>query len=367
MARILFVSTSTTLGGAEKTLYSLATLLDPKRHPIAGVVSLKPEGEYARRLRAQGAHVQSLDLKSAPGPGAALKLARIVELTRPDVVHALMYQAIQLSRAAKSLSRAKFNLVSSPRVNYRSRSWPTLLVDRALKNRDDLLIAECEASRGFLIKKLGYAPGKVVVIRNGVDVAGWPMSKVDRQNRRLELRLGAGDALIGAVGRLDRQKGFATLIRAMSLLKDIPVKCAILGEGPERPRLEHLIRHHALEKSVWLIGEKTDIPTWLSAFDVYCLPSLWEGLPNALLEAMALGLPVVASNVDGVPEAVTDGKDGALVPPDKPAALARVLRALAADPARRAALGAAAQATVAERFTIRRMLGEYEKTYDAVL
>jgi len=367
MARILFVSTSTTLGGAEKTLYSLATLLDPKRHPLAGVVSLKPEGEYARRLRAQGAHVQSLGLTRAPGLADARRLARLIELARPDVVHALMYQAIQLGRVAKSLSSAPFKLVSSPRVNYRSRSWPTLLVDRALKGRDDLLIAECEASRDFLIRKLGYAPSKVVVIRNGVDVAGWPMSKVDRQNRRLELRLSSADLLIGAVGRLDRQKGFATLIRAMAQLKDLPVKCAILGEGPERPRLEALVRQHALEKTVWLIGEKTEIPSWLCAFDLYALPSLWEGLPNALLEAMALGLPVVASDVDGVPEAVADGKDGMLVAPDRPAALARALRALAVDPARRAALGRAAQATVAERFTLRRMLGEYEKAYDAAL
>jgi glycosyltransferase involved in cell wall biosynthesis len=367
VARILFVSTSTTLGGAEKTLYSLATLLDPRRHPVAGVVSLKPEGEYARLLREQGAGVESLGLTRAPGYGDARRLARIVERTRPDVVHALMYQAIQVCRVAKSMTSARFKLVSSPRVNYRSRSWPTLLVDRALKNRDDLLIAECEASRGFLIGKLGYAPSKVLTIRNGVDVAGWPASSIDRRNRRMELRLTAGDVLIGAVGRLDRQKGLATLIRAMALLKDLPVKCAILGEGPERGRLELLIRHHALEKSVWLIGEKTEIPAWLSAFDVYCLPSLWEGLPNALLEAMALGLPVAASDVDGVPEAVTNGKDGVLVPPEKPAALARVLRALAGDPARRAGLGRAAQATVSERFTLRRMLGEYEKTYDAVL
>jgi glycosyltransferase involved in cell wall biosynthesis len=367
VARILFVSTSTTLGGAEKTLYSLATLLDPRRHPLAGIVSLKAEGEYARRLRAQGASVHALDLTRAPGLGDARKLARIIELARPDVVHALMYQAIQVSRVAKSLSRAPFKLISSPRVHYRSRSWPTLLVDRALKSRDDLLIAECEASRGFLIKTLGYAPSKVITIRNGVDVAGWPASKVDRRNRRMELRLASGDLLIGAVGRLDRQKGFSTLIRAMALLNGLPVKCAILGEGPERGRLELLIRRHALEKSVWLLGEKTEIPSWLSAFDVYCLPSLWEGLPNSLLEAMALGLPVAASAVDGVPEAVTDGADGALVPPDKPAALARVLRALAGDPERRAALGRAAQATVAERFTLRRMLDEYEKAYDAVL
>jgi len=365
VARILFVSTSTTVGGAEKTLYALATLLDHRRFPVAGVVSLKPEGHYAARLREQGVKVETLGLTRAPRPSDARRLAAIIDRERPDVVHAVMYQAIQLARMAKTRARVPFKLVSSPRVNYRSRSWPTLLVDRWLKERDDLLIAESEASRRFLVRKLGYRAGKVVVVRNGVDLAGWPASKIDRQKKRLELRLGAGDLLVGAVGRLDEQKGFATLIAAMARLKGAALKCAVIGEGPERRRLEALIRKHELERSVWLLGERGEIPSWLSAFDAYCLPSLWEGLPNALLEAMALGLPVVASKVDGVPEAVTDGKDGLLVPPADPAALARALQALAADADKRAALGAAAKATVSERFTLRRMIDEYQLAYDA--
>ncbi|MFI5360721.1 MAG: glycosyltransferase [Elusimicrobiota bacterium] len=367
MARVLFVSTSTTVGGAEKTLFALATLLDPRRFPVAGVVSLKAEGHYARLLGEQGVRTESLNCARAPRPSDARRLASIIERERPDVVHALMYQAIQLARMAKAATTARFKLVSSPRVNYRSRSLWTLLVDRWLKERDDLLIAECEASRGFLLKKLGYKPAKVITIRNGVDLAGWPASKIDRQKKRMELRLSAGDVLVGAVGRLDRQKGFATLVEAMSRLKDSPLRCAILGDGPERPRLEALIRKHRLERSVWLLGEKGEIPSWLSAFDLYCLPSLWEGLPNSLLEAMALGLPVVASDVDGVPEAVTSGKDGLLVPPAKPAALAAALKSLGGDPDKRAALGAAAKATVTERFTLRRMIGEYERAYENVL
>ncbi len=366
MARVLFVSTSTTLGGAEKTLYALATLLDRRAHQVVGVVSVKPEGHYARRLREQGIKVESLGLTRTPRPSHARRLAEIIRRERPDVVHALMYQAIQLARAAKPRAGVPFKLISSPRVNYRSRSWWTLLIDRALKGRDDLLIAECEASRRFLIERLGYAPSKVITVRNGVDLAGWPASKLDRRRKRLELRLTDGEFLIGALGRLDRQKGFATLVEAMAALKGTPVRCAILGEGPERARLEALIRRREVERSVWLLGERGDIPAWLSAFDAYCLPSLWEGLPNALLEAMALGLPVIASGVDGVPEAVTDGVDGLLVPPGRPVPLARALRELAGSPEKRAVLGAAAKATVAERFTVRRMLEEYERAYSSV-
>lgn len=367
MARILYVSTSTTVGGAEKTLYTLATLLDPKRHQVAGVVSVKPEGPYARKLMLQGLHVETLNLLRSPRPGDAARLAEIITRLRPDVVHAVMYQAIQLCRLAKPKVPFPFALVSSPRVHYRTRSVWTLLIDRALKNRDDLLIAECDASREFLVRRLGYAPAKVLTIRNGVDLAGWPVSKVDRQKRRMELRLGSGDLLVGAVGRLDKQKGFATLIEAMSRLKKTDLRCVIIGEGPERARLEALIRKHELETRVWLYGERTDIAGWLSAFDVSCLPSLWEGLPNTLLEAMALGLPVVASGVDGVPEVVENGKTGVLVPPASPAALAKALKDLADHPERRAALGAAAHAAVMEKFTVRRMMDEYQDAYDAVV
>lgn len=366
MARILYVSTSTTVGGAEKTLYTLATLADPKRHTVVGAVSIKPEGDYARKLRLQGIHVESLNLTRAPGPADATRLAEIIGRLRPDIVHAVMYQAIQLCRLAKPKVPFAFKLVSSPRVHYRTRSTMTLLLDRALKKRDDLLIAECDASRDYLVGRLGYAPAKVVTIRNGVDLAGWPVSKVDRQKRRMELRLNSGDILVGAIGRLDKQKGFAVLIEAMAQLKDTNMRCVILGEGPERTRLEALIRKHELEKLIWLYGERQDIVTWLSAFDIHCLPSLWEGLPNTLLEAMALGLPVVASAVDGVPEVVSNGKNGVLVPPAAPAVLAKALRDLAADPERRAALGAAAYAAVMEKFTVRRMMDEYLDAYTAV-
>lgn len=367
MARILYVSTSTTVGGAEKTLYTLATLLDPKLHQAVGVVSVKPEGDYARKLKLQGVLTESLEITGTPRPADAARLAEIITRVRPDIVHAVMFKAIQLCRLAKPKVPFPFKLVSSPRVHYRTRSVWTLLLDRALKGRDDLLIAECDASRSFLVGKLGYAPSKVLTIRNGVDLAGWPVSKVDRQKRRMELRLNSGEILVGAVGRLDKQKGFATLIEAMSRLKKTDLRCVILGEGPERARLEAAIRKHELEKHVWLYGERPDIVTWLSAFDIGCLPSLWEGLPNTLLEAMALGLPVVASSVDGVPEVVENGKTGVLVPPSSPVALAKALLDLGADPERRAVLGTAAHAAIMEKFTVRRMMAEYQDAYTSVV
>ena len=369
MKRVLFVSTSTTLGGAEKTLYTLATLLDPKRFQVAGAVSLKPSGVYAQRLAAVGIPSRSLDLQGRPSLKTVNELTRIIDEQKPDLVHALMYQAIQVSRLAKRRSRRGFKLVSSPRVSYRTRPAWSLWVDRLLKSADDLLITESDSSRNYLIKNLGYAPQKVKTLYNGVDIAQWPISKTDRAQKRLELGLAPDDILVGSIGRLDAQKGHGVLLEAIAKLKDHrpAIKCAILGDGPRKESLRAQLRRLALEKTVWLLGERPDATAWLSAFDLFALPSLWEGLPNALLEAMALGVAPVASGVDGVGEVVTDGQNGLLVPPRNAAALAEKIAALSADGALRERLGQAAKKTVAERFSLLAMIAGYETAYAEVL
>lgn len=366
MIRILFVSTSTTVGGAEKTLFTLATLLDPARFKVVGVVSLKPFGEYAHKLSEAGIPTYTLDLRGRPTLRHLKRLGEIIKETGPHMVHALMYQAIQLCRAVKRRTPYPIKLISSPRVSYRTRSFLTLALDRLLKGADDLLISECRSSRDYLVGRLGYDPARVRTIYNGVDIAGWPSSKLERRQKRLELRLDANELLIGTTGRLDDQKGHATLIAAVNRLKGQPLRCAILGEGPRRPALEGQVRRHHLERQVWLLGQRDDVTSWLSALDIFVLPSLWEGLPNSLLEAMAMGLPIVASSVDGICEVIEDGKTGLLVPPRDPKALSRRILELILDPAARARLGEAARKAITERFGVLDMISSYEKTYTEI-
>ncbi|MCX5796597.1 MAG: glycosyltransferase [Elusimicrobia bacterium] len=367
MPRILFVSTSTTIGGAEKTLFTLATRLDAERFQVAGVVGLKAPGHYAQRLAAQGVATRSLGLVGWPSLRDADALARIIRETRPDLVQAIMYQAIQLCRFVKRRAKAPFKLVSSPRVNYRTRSSWSLLVDRWLRGADDLLIAESEASRDFLTRRLGYAADRVKTVHNGVELPEAP-SEAERKRARLQLGLREDETLLLAMGRLDDQKGHGVLIDAVAGLKDSrKPRCAIIGDGPLRDRLLAQVERLGLHRLVQLPGERGDVRSWLCASDIFVLPSLWEGLPNALLEAMALGLPVAASRVDGVPEAVTDGQDGLLVAPGDPRALAKALVSLMDDPGLRRRLGQAARTRVAESFTLPAMLAGYEAAYRDVL
>lgn len=368
MPRALYVSTSTTVGGAEKTLFTLATLIDPKVAEAVGVVSLKPKGEYAKRLKEMGHSVVSLDLKKKPGLKDLQRLAGVIQEYQPDLVIAFMYQAIQLCRAVKRIGYADFKLISSPRVHYRTRDDLSLLLDRWLKKADDLLISESEASRAYLTGKMGYDPDKVRTIRNGTDIAGWTPSKTDRVRVRKELGVADNELLIGAVGRLEEQKGHVYLLEAVAKLRAAhPVRCVIVGDGPTRGILTERIRQLGLEGVVQLPGEQKEVPSWLAAFDIFCLPSLWEGLPNALLEAMALGLPVVATSVDGVPEAVANDVSGLLCPPKDSQALYVPLQDLVADPKLRKRLGAAAAEVVKENFTITTMVRAWEETCRKVL
>ena len=368
MPRVLFVSTSTSVGGAEKTLFTLATHLDRQEFQVTGTVSLKPPGHYAHRLAEQHIKTKSLGLRGWPALRDCRALERVIREERPDLVHAIMYQAIQLCRFVKRRANLPFRLISSPRVNYRSRSYGTLLLDRWLKAADDLLITESNASREFLIRKLGYAEGRVKTIYNGVDIPPATASQTTRKRMRLQLGLAHDETLLLAMGRLDVQKGHGVLIDAMAELgRSRKARCVIIGDGPLRDRLRAQIRNRGLGRMVQLPGERGDVLSWLAACDVFVLPSLWEGLPNALLEAMALGLPVAASRVDGVPEVVTSGQNGLLVEPRDPAALAGAIASLIDEPELRARLGRDARTRITEGFPLSAMISGYAAAYRSVL
>jgi glycosyltransferase involved in cell wall biosynthesis len=211
----------------------------------------------------------------------------------------------------------------------------------------------------------GFSARAVDVIYNGVDIS----SKGDAaaaSRIRHELHIPPSTLVIGSVGRLDPVKDLRTLLAATAEVRRThPVALVVIGDGPERTSLEAAAVECGLEQHVHFLGYRSDARDWLAGCDVYVNSSISEGVSLTILEAMAAGVPVVATRVGGTPE-ILDSTCGMLVPPRERQALAGAIVELAGDPVRRSQLGRAARTRVEERFTLDRMIQQYRDVYRAV-
>ncbi len=363
--RILLVSTSSTRGGAEKILYTLAKNISREKFEISGFISLKSLGVYGDLLRKEGLEVSSFETERRGFFPAISTLRSVLKNKRPDIVLAFMYQAVELCRFVKISSPVSFKLISSHRVNPRTRSFLTLLLDRALKSQDNLSVAECEASRSFLIQNQGYMPEKVKVIYNGIANTEHNLNQEEKTTLRKKLKIKENSFLIGTAGRLHKQKNHAALIDAVNLIQSPKnLQCVIFGDGPERGALELQIKTLGLEDTVILAGEKEDASSFFPALDAFILSSDWEGFPSVILEAMQAQTPVIATAVDGVPEIIKEGFNGFLVPPQNPKALAGAIARLIDFPKdSKAVLLKNAHESVLNRFPLTKMIESYENIF----
>ena len=229
-----------------------------------------------------------------------------------------------------------------------------------------IYVCDSDKTRG---RQYGLVPErKSVVIRNGVDFSTFEMAEgkpTEELDWEKELGIDLSQPVIGTVARLHRQKGIPYLLEAARLLlKQIPgLQFLIIGGGPWKDRLLEQKNRLGLEKSVHFLGERKDIPQLLSLFDVVALPSLWEGLPYSLLEAGSSGKPIVATDVDGVKEIITDGKTGILVPPKNPEKLAEALLQLIKNKDLANRLGAALKEDIQKRYSLLSMVESVQDLY----
>ncbi|HSB70237.1 MAG TPA: glycosyltransferase family 4 protein [Candidatus Methylomirabilis sp.] len=231
--------------------------------------------------------------------------------------------------------------------------------------RADAFVANSQELRGELVGA-GFPADRVLQIPNGVDVDRFrPASDVADVRTALNLPPGP---LVVCIGRLDPQKGLDTLLTAVEpLLRRTPgLRVLLLGDGPLRGDLEARIRRAELADRILLNGVVADVAPYLRSADVFVLPSVGEGMPNALLEAMASGLPCVASAIGGCRDVIRDGRTGLLVPPGNAVALREALEQLLQSQALADRMGAAAREDVVARFGLERMLDRYEACYRAV-
>jgi len=227
-------------------------------------------------------------------------------------------------------------------------------------------VAVSEHLRRYLIDTFDVPEALVTTIPNGIDISRFTAA-VDVAVLRRELGIREGELVIGTIGRLMEQKGMAYLLQAFAVLvrRRGDVKLVIVGDGELRHDLERLAERLEVSERVVFAGIRKDVPNLMRLFDVFALPSLWEGQPITVVEAMAAGTPVVATDVGGNAEILRHGEFGVLVPPRDENALAEAIGALLSDPARAGALGRKAASHAARELTSASMVKKYEDVFVA--
>lgn len=354
--------------GAERLIVDLLRHASPDfRYSVLCIVR---GGPLAEEVAAAGHAVEVLGRPVGAHPGTLFALMRWFRRHRVDVVHTHLHAADSYGRLAARLCgvRACFSTRHST-LPWQGRVRP--LVARVLGRLSWRVIACGEEVSAALIHGDRVPAHRVAVIPNGIDLrrlAGGHGS-AHGGDLRAELGVPPSALLLGTLCRLHPQKGHADLLAALTALRTQHpgFVCLLVGDGELRPQIESEVDRLGLREHVRLLGQRADVPRLLAALDAFVLPSHAEGLPIALLEAMAMSLPCVSTAVGSVPSVITDGVDGLLVPAGQPARLAEAMAWLAADPLLRQRLGQAARRTIEARFDIARTARAYEDLYRQAL
>jgi glycosyltransferase involved in cell wall biosynthesis len=292
--------------------------------------------------------------------GVLWRLVRELRHFQPAILQTFLFHANLAGRIAARFAGVGA-IVSGIRVAEK-RSRIPLWLDRWTNRLVAKNVCVSQAVAEFSIREVRLAPEKIVVIPNGVDVSRFSAASLADL---APFGVPSDSQVLLTVGRLDRQKGLGDLIEAAAIVASrfTRVHFLLVGEGSERPEIERHIRERGLTGRVHLAGWRPDVPELLAAGDALILSSHWEGLPNVILEAMAAGLPVVSTRVEGTSELVIDGETGLLVAPQSPADLAAGIEKLIADPAAAKAMGQRGRELVAANFSWDKMVSQYCELY----
>lgn len=351
-------------GGAEKQLTLLAKGLDRERFECH-VVVLTHSGPYADELRAAGITVHLIGKRGKLDPTAYWRLVRKLTELRPDIVHTWLFAANSYGRMAARRAQVPVIIAAERSVDPWKRWW-NFAIDRHLLPITTRMITNTQAVVDFYGRH-GIPADRFTVIANAVTQPEVP--RLDRQAVFERLRLPPRAALVGAVGRLWKQKGYRDLIWAGELLRVAhqDVCLVIVGDGPEREMLLRYRDQVGASDAVRLVGHREDAVQLMTGFDLLWNGSLYEGQSNTILEAMALGIPVVASDIPGTRDIVQHDITGALYPLGDVGALTRVSYNLLQDASRRSRMRQASQARIEQCFSLPRMVAEHEALYADLL
>lgn len=354
------------VGGLETLLVDCINRMPPERYRHA-VVCLTRYTDFAGRITQPGVELYALGKPPGLGLGTHLKFWKLMRRLRPAILHTYNLSALEYNFSG-ALAGIPVRIHAE---HGRDASDPHGLnpkhnfLRRRLAPFIDCFIPVSEDLRRWLGETVRIPASKTLFIKNGVDTDKFADATASPASP-----WAPDDIVIGTVARIQDVKNHRDLVAAFARLRELVpeqrerLRLSIVGDGPLMGAVREQVAALGLQDVVWLPGARDDVAGLLHGFSLFTLPSLAEGTPVSMLEAMACGLPVVASRVGGIPEVVTDGVEGTLVAPRDVEALAAALAAYARDPELRRRQGEAARARIEHAFSMRTMLEEYGRLYD---
>jgi glycosyltransferase involved in cell wall biosynthesis len=362
--RILHIIPSLDRAGAEKQLVLLAGRLAPSEFDVH-VVALTRGGPLAAELDRQGIPLTVIGKRWKFDPMAYARLERRIRELRPDLVHSWLFAANAYGRAAAAAAGVK-HLVATERSVDPWKAWHQFAIDRYLVQKTHSIVVNSAGVRDFYVRH-GLPGEKFTIIPNGVLPA--ESSDMSRAQLLAELGLPGDSRLIGTVGRLWPQKRIKDSIWALDLIRVLrtDMHLLVIGDGPQRRHLERFARLVTCDAHVHFLGLRHDVPRLMPHFDFLWQASGYEGLPNAVMEAMAAGVPVVATDISGNRDLVVPGETGFLVSVGDRAGLARYGNKLLCDAELRARLGNAGRQRIVAHFGVEQMVDRHVALYRKIL
>jgi glycosyltransferase involved in cell wall biosynthesis len=353
--RIAYLLTGFDVGGTERQMVELMRRLDRRTFEVH-VACMHRGGPLEARALEGAASVATFPINGFARPSAVQQMVTFARWCRridAHIVHTCELYANVLGLPAAALARVPVRIGNRRELRTPDKRRAHIVAQR-LAYRAAHLVAANSAAAAAQLRLEGVAANKIRVIPNGVDCDRYPAAPRNRPIRR-----------IVTVANLREEKGHDTLILAASMLAERhpDLEICFIGDGPLRATLVRQVNLRGLRGRVQFLGERDDIPAQLAAADLFVLPSRTEASPNALIEAMASGLPIVASRVGGIPELIESGGTGVLVTADDPRAFAAAISNVVEHPSFAAALGRAARAAAERRFAFSSMIGAFERLY----
>jgi sugar transferase (PEP-CTERM/EpsH1 system associated) len=338
------------MGGMEKLLVEFARHADRERF-VLHFVAIGQRGVVSDELEALGWKVLALDRGDGLHPGLVVRLARLFRQLNADVVHTHNTRPLMYAGPAACLARVKRVIHTRHGQRFGASRRETALFRLASLTVDRFVCVSRDSAT--LTRGEGISPKRIRTLWNGIDLARFQRASPERPGPFV------------AVGRLSPEKDFVTLVAAALIAagRDPSFRLEIAGDGICMPEVRRIVSESSLDGVVRFLGQVSDIPSLLSRASAFTLASLTEGVSLTILEAMAAGLPVVATRVGGNPEVVADEETGILVPSADPPALATALLRLWQNPELRRAMGAAGRKRAEKYFDVKRMVSRYEGLY----